>query len=89
MIDLKLVGILDEQIRMKNLVISHTSRYSNNYMQLHKDLQDLQKQLCNEWMKLYDPSINGFGALVGYMIGRNMTEYNLIDPPHNNKYTYF
>lgn len=89
MIDLKLVGILNEQIRVKNLVISHTSRYSNNYIKLHKDLEDLQKQLGNEWMKLYDPSIYGFETLIGYMVDRNMTEYNLSDPPHNSKYTYF
>ena len=89
MVDLELVSTLDEQIRVKNLVISYTGLYSNNYMQLHKDLQNLQEQLGNEWMKLYDPNINGFETLVKYMIGKGAREYHLSDPPYNAKYTYF
>ncbi len=88
MIDLDLINNLNDQIRIINLKISYTGSYNKNYRKLHINLQSLQEQLVNEWMKIYEPSFNGFETVIIYMINGGMTKYNICDPPYNSKYTY-
>lgn len=89
MIDFVLLDELNKKMIEENLALKHTSHYNKKYTNLVQKLVYTYKEYNREWMKIYEPSINGFETLIHYMISKDKSHYILDDPVNNGFQPYY